>query len=181
MLLIPVKPRKRCIFTFKCNHHLSPPRSTPLVIDPSGVYFRPEGSNCNLFLTGVSPNERIDKDYTGDVNELNTVDEELFHDIIWPVLANRVIAFEELKVVSSWAGFYEYNTLDQNAIIGVHSEINNLYLCNGFSGHGLQQSPAAGLAISELILYNSFKTIDLSKLSFERIVDNKPIYETGII
>lgn len=55
-------------------------------------------------------------------------------------------------------------------------------LVTGFSGHGLQQSPAAGRAAAELLLYqNKFQTLDLQKFSFERIVDNKPVYETGIV
>jgi len=62
----------------------------------------------------------------------------------------RVPAFEELKLKAAWSGLYEYSTLDQNAFIGAMPEIPNLLICNGFSGHGLQQSPAAGRAMSEV-------------------------------
>ena len=34
-------------------------------------------------------------------------------------LLERVPAFEELKVISSWAGFYDYNTLDQVGLLWV--------------------------------------------------------------
>ena len=93
----------------------------------------------------------------------------------------RTPAFEELKVMSSWSGFYDYNHFDQNAIIGKHTEINNLYLSNGFSGHGLQQAPAAGLAIAELIEYNELRTLDIGKFSFERVLNNEPYFEKNII
>jgi FAD-dependent oxidoreductase domain-containing protein 1 len=179
---LPVKPRKRCIFSVHCPERSAskpvPPPSTPLTIDPSGVYFRPEGKG-GKFIVGVSPTEENDPDCTE--RDLSHVDHKLFEDVIWPTLYHRVPAFEELKVQSSWAGFYEYNTVDQNAIIGFHSELNNLLLCNGFSGHGLQQSPAAGRACSELMLHNKYQTIDLTRFSFDRIVDNKPIFETGIV
>ena len=71
-------------------------------------------------------------------------------------------------MVSSWAGYYEYNTIDQNAIIVRHPKVwqltvaarlmllsvqlSNFIMTNGFSGHGIQQSPAVGRAVSELVL-----------------------------
>lgn len=155
-----------------------PPTNSPLFVDTSGVYFRPEGGK-GRFIVGVSPREDDDKECTD--KDLEQVDHELFEEIIWPTICERVPAFEELKVQSAWAGFYEYNTVDQNAIIGFHTEVKNLILCNGFSGHGLQQSPAAGRAVTELLVYGKYTTIDLSRFSFHRIVNNTPIHETGIV
>lgn len=181
---LPVKPRKRSIFSFHCqtlSDHLTfavPPSSAPLTIDPSGVYFRPDGGGAGRFLCGVSPLQDPDCESTED---LRYCDPHLFDEIIWPALYERVPAFGEIKVKNSWSGFYEYNTLDQNAIIGHHPTFTNLMLCNGFSGHGLQQSPAAGRAISELILEKKFVTLDLSRLSFERIRLNSPFFEDGIV
>jgi len=51
----------------------------------------------------------------------------------------------------------------------------------GFSGHGLQQAPAVGLALSELILDGRFSTIDLSRLRYRRIMDGMKLREEGII
>ena len=112
---LPVKPRKRCIFIVHCPGQQKsskpvPPPNTPLVIDPSGVYFRPEGAG-GRFLTGVSPEAHEDPDC--EDKDLDLVDHHLFEERIWPILYDRVPAFQELKVQSSWAGFYEYNTLDQ--------------------------------------------------------------------
>ena len=84
-------------------------------------------------------------------------------------------------MLSSWAGFYEYNTLDQNAVVGPHPHVPNLLLCNGFSGHGLQQSPGAGRAVAELITTGSFQTIDLACFGFERVLANEPLYEQNIV
>lgn len=89
------------------------------------------------------------------------------------------ILFLQLK--SSWAGYYEFNTFDQNGIIGLHPYYRNLYFATGFSGHGIQQAPAVGRAISELIVDGEYKTLDLSNLNFDRILFGKPAYEKNII
>jgi len=183
---VPVRPRKRCLFTVHCPSspgRAVPPPTTPLVVDPTGPYFRPEGHGSK-FLMGCAPPEADDPDCApDDLDALRTVDHALFDDVIWPTLAARVPAFEQLKVVSAWAGFYDYNTVDHNAIIGPHSELRNLILCTGFSGHGLMQSPAAGRAVAELIASGSrarFETIDLTRFGFDRLLSNAPIYETNI-
>ena len=184
-LRIPVRPRKRCIFAVHCpgtgKFDLPPPTSSaPLAVDPSGVYFRGEGSGKGNFICGVSPAEDADPDFDDD-QALEVVDHHLFTDIVWPALAARVPAFNELKVTASWAGFYDYNTLDQNAIIGYHPQVVNMLHCNGFSGHGLQMSPGAGRAVAEILTQGRSTSIDLSRFGLERIAQKKPYLETGIV
>lgn len=62
-----------------------------------------------------------------------------------------------VQVVGSWAGHYEFNTVDHNGIVGRHPYYPNLYVITGFSGHGLQQSPAAGEALAELIIDGTYR------------------------
>ncbi|KAJ8266639.1 hypothetical protein GJAV_G00132900 [Gymnothorax javanicus] len=170
---IPVEPRKRFIYVVHCPD--GPGLDTPLLIDFSGVYFRREGLGGN-YIAGMSP-EEDEEPGTTDLE----VDNEFFVEKIWPHLASRVPAFQRLKVTSAWAGFYDYNTFDQNGILGLHPLVSNMYFATGFSGHGLQQSPAAGRALAELILDGEFKTLDLSALSFQRIISNKPLLERNIV
>ena len=105
----------------------------------------------------------------------------LFEETIWPALAHRVPAFERLKVVGAWAGYYEMNTFDQNGIVGRHPALANVYLANGFSGHGIQQAPAVGRGIAELIVHGAYRTLDLSALGPERLLAGRPLVERNII
>jgi len=167
---LPVAPKKRQVFVFDCKQDLA---HAPLTVDPSGVYFRPEGAQ---FICGKSPTPEDDPDCWDDL-----VDYTLFDEVLWPTLAARVPAFEAIKMQSAWAGWYEVNTLDHNAVIGPHPEVENLLFVNGFSGHGLQQAPAAGRAIAELIETGGFRTLDLSRLGYARIAAGAPVLERGIV
>ena len=109
------------------------------------------------------------------------VDHALFDEVLWPALAARVPAFEALRPLQSWAGYYELNTFDQNAIVGAHPRWTNLYFANGFSGHGLQQSPAVGRGVAELLVHGRYRTLDLSPLAFERIESERPLVELNVI
>ncbi|XP_054166015.1 FAD-dependent oxidoreductase domain-containing protein 1-like [Oppia nitens] len=169
---LPIEPRKRFVYVINCK--TGPKPDSPLLFDTSMTYFRPEGNGGN-YICGRSPHENDEP----DVDNL-CVDHSFFESNIWTFLAQRVKAFESLKVTNSWSGFYEFNTLDQNAVIGRDPYYSNIYWCAGFSGHGLQMAPAVGRAITELIENNKYKTIDLTKFGWTRIINNTPIKETNI-
>ena len=167
---LPVTPRKRMSYVFDCRSELPP---LPLTIDPSGVVFRPEGQH---YLAIVSPSEDQDSD-CDDLEE----EYQIFDEVIWPVLAERVPAFEAIKLVRAWAGHYDYNAFDQNAVLGFHPEVAGILFCNGFSGHGIQQAPAAGRAIAELITHGAYQSLDLSRFGFARLLENRPLKEANVI
>ena len=168
---IPVFARRRSIFNVSSPARLE---ACPLLIDPTGVYFRPEGKT---YICGTSPGADNDPD---DL-PLDEVDHALFDDVIWPTLAHRVPEFEALRVENCWSGYYEYNVFDHNAIIGYHPQIENCVFANGYSGHGLQQGPATGRGVSELILNGRYVSLDLSSLSWQRLLENRPIVEKNVV
>lgn len=166
---LPVEARKRNVFVVSCPEALP---QCPLVCDASGAWFRPEGAQ---FICGRAPDPEDDReDFSLEP------DHAFFEDAVWPALAARVPAFAALRVVGAWAGHYEYNLFDQNGIVGLHPEVRNFVLANGFSGHGLQQSPAVGRAVAELLAYGEYRTLDLADLGFERIAAARPLRESGI-
>jgi glycine/D-amino acid oxidase-like deaminating enzyme len=168
---IPIEPRKRYTFIFAAEKPLD--RDLPLTIDPSGVHCRTDGL---YYMAGCPPEVDPSVDYMDF-----EMDHSIWQEKVWPAVANRIPQFEAVKLINAWAGHYDYNTLDQNAILGPHTDIRNFMFCNGFSGHGFQQSPAMGRGLSELITYGHFRTLDLSPFSFERITRNEPFLEAAII
>jgi glycine/D-amino acid oxidase-like deaminating enzyme len=171
-LTIPVEPRKRFSWVFSAEQPLD--RDLPLTIDPSGVHVRENGGGT--YQCGA--HSEIDPAVAYDDFQ---IDHAMWQDHVWPILATRIPQFEAIKVQSEWAGHYAYNTFDQNAIMGPHTEVENFYFLNGFSGHGLQQSPAMGRGTAELMVHGAYKTLDLSPFNFDRIAANRPIIEKAII
>lgn len=167
-IALPVEPRKRCTFVIDCREEIG---TTPLTILPQGVAFRPEGRH---FICNAAPPPHQDP-ATCDLD----IDYDLFDERIWPALAEHVPAFEAIKLVRAWPCHYDFNTLDENAIIGRASGIDNFYVAVGFSGHGLQQSPAVGRALSELITFGEFRTLDLARFGYERVLNGQAIRETN--
>jgi len=167
---LPVFARKRNVFVFTCP--VSIPRCL-LVIDPSGLWFRPERDR---FLCG--PAAEPDPEVPPDDFD---VDIALFESRAWPILAHRVPAFEAVRMTSAWAGHYDYNAFDQNAFVGPVPGIPNLLLASGFSGHGLQQAPGIGRGLAEYICFGQYRSIDLEALSYARFQAGVPLREFNVI
>ena len=170
-LSLPVEPRKRYTFIFDAANPLD--RDLPLTIDPSGVHFRTDGK---YYMAGCPPEEdpAVAYDDFG-------FDHELWENKVWPAVATRVPQLDQVKVINEWVGHYAYNVLDQNAILGRHSVVSNFIFLNGFSGHGLQQSPALGRGIAELITYGEYRSLDLSPFEYQRIESNQTMIEKAVI
>ena len=166
---LPIDPVKRQVFAL--DPAKKPESPLPLTFLPSGLYFRTETGN--LIVCGRSmENDAVGFDFSWNENR--------FMEILWPELAEFVPSFDTLKLVRGWAGLYAVNRLDGNAILGEWPELKGFYLANGFSGHGLQQSPAVGRYIAELVLGQS-PTMDLSVFNPRRIIENRPVTEIGLL
>ncbi len=169
-ITLPLSPRKRLVFVLDCR---TPLPDCPLLIDPSGVYVRPEGAT---FICGLAPEEAADPE-TRDFE----IDHGFFEEEIWPKLAARIPAMEAIKVVNAWAGHYDLNLFDQNAILGPDPAVPNFYMANGFSGHGIQQSPAVGRGLAELIIEGRYTSLDLSRFSPTRLAKGEAIIEENVV
>ena len=166
---LPVRPRKRFVYAFDCRERFT---ESPLIVNPNGVYVRPESAS---YICGVSPPEDDDPDCLDF-----EVDHALFEEVIWPTIAARVPAFAAIRQTSAYACHYAYNTFDQNAILGPHPAVTNFLFANGFSGHGMQQSPAVGRAIAEMVTFCAYRALDLGALGYGRLAANAPLRESNV-
>lgn len=167
---IQIEPRKRTVFVIDAPNARLP--QSPLTIDRD-YWIRPEHQQ---WITATVPAD----DGPCDADDFDP-DLHLWEDVIWPALWHRAPAFDAVKVIRHWVGHYAYNVLDQNAVLGPHPALPNLYLINGFSGHGLQQSPAVGRGLAEHILTGTWQTLDLSDLSVERMLTGRPFAEAAVV
>ena len=165
---IPVVPQKHTVFRVKCPKHIP---EMPLTGDLStGVYWRPEGKE---YIVG-SPNSKFDSpNLEPEWND--------FEELVWPALAKRVPVFEELKLTGGWAGYYDTNKLDNNAIVGKHPKMKNVYLATGFTGRGLMQAPGIGRGLTELITTGSYRSIDLTCFSVDRVLSEQKREEPYVL
>lgn len=163
---LPIVPTKRQVTIVETNVH--PESVLPVLFLPSGLYVIHEGEG--LFMVGKS----FSNDYIG-IDDF-TWERKTFEEKVWPELVEYIPEFDRLKILRGWAGLYEVNTLDGNAILGESPQVRGFFLANGFSGHGFQQCHAVGRYIAEFML-GKVPTLDLSIFSPQRILDNKPVYE----
>jgi len=170
---LPIEARRRYTYIFSVDTPLE--QDLPLTIDPTGVHMRSFGKRD--YLVGCPP---LHGDPAVDVDDFE-YPENIWDDKMLPVITKRVPQFRNITVTDSWVGHYEFNTFDHNAILGSHTEVPNLMMCNGFSGHGTQQAPACGRGVAELITYGQFRSLDLSPLTYERIAKNEPLVERAVI
>jgi glycine/D-amino acid oxidase-like deaminating enzyme len=167
-LALPVHARRRTVFVFSCP---TPLPGCPLVIDPTGFWFRPEGRG---FIGGTTPEPDAD-DLSLEPNMAE------FDEALWTAFAHRVPAFEALRIERAWAGYYEMNLWDHNALLGPWPALPNLMVATGFSGHGMQQAPAAGRGVAECVLHGGWRTLDLSDLSVARLAEGRRVLEANVI
>ena len=172
---LPIKPFCRLQHYWLCREEIEP---LPLIKDESGLFFRPEGPN----YVGGRPSWEIQPGFTfmSKDGHINDYFDDYFERVVWGLLRNRLPKFDAIKLERTWAGHYAQNMLDGNMILGA-TTLPNFYVATGFSGHGIMHAPAVGLALSELVLDGQFSTMNLERMSYQRVLDNAPYKEKGII
>jgi glycine/D-amino acid oxidase-like deaminating enzyme len=167
---LPVVPLRRIMFFFKAPKKFE--YEFPLVIEGAGLVWRNETDEL-FYASRIKEDDSPGFDFS--------VDNGFFNEVIWPELAYRLPLFNTLKLVKAYSGHYCVNTIDGNAIVGQHPELTGFYFATGFSGHGLQQAPAMGKGLSELIRFEKYETIDLTPLRFERFEMNELVVEESFL
>ena len=163
---LPVEPRQRQQFFFDMQVPLEP---IPAIRHATGHGMRRLQKG---YIAGYTPDHQSAA-FNWDL------DHSAFDEVLWPRLAAQSSAFEAIKMKGGWVGHYDMNLLDGNPVVDRFAAVPNFIVAAGFSGHGLQHGPAVGRAVKEMILDGGFRSIDLSRLNYRRIVDNAPLEDGG--
>ena len=152
---LPIRPIRRQIAVTNAMAALR--ADFPFVIDFSrALYFHREGAGI---LTGMSNRDEPPGFDT-------SVDERWRLTHLENAVA-RLPMLADAELVAEWAGLYEV-TPDDQPILGRLPHADGLFVCAGFSGHGLMHGPAAGLLMAEEILDGRAHTIDVDPLRWDR-------------
>ena len=165
---LPVEPMQRHDHYWECPAGIEP---LPFIKDLNGLGMH-----------------SWDQGFTGSVVNFNIAaghnwqaDHAYFQRVTWPAIAHRIPRMAELKEGQSWVGHYDRNALDGNMILGNWpGRVENFHIAAGFTGHGLMHAPAVGRALAELVLHGRFATLDLSRMGYARVPENRPYPELGI-
>ncbi len=168
-LELPVEPMSRESYFFRCGEAVEP---LPFIKTETDLAFRPEGQG---YVGGVP-------DWSENPGWNFSVSPSRFDSVVWPALADRIPAMQSVKLERSWRGHYARNVLDFSPILGpCEGVLDNLYLANGFSGHGIMHAPAVGRGLAEHVVNGAYGALDLSCFGYRRILENRPYREKGII
>lgn len=166
---VPIEPLRRFEHYFECEEEIEP---LPYLKDPERLAFRPEGKG----YSGGVPTLEEPRAYNMEP------DHDYFENVVWPALAHRFPKFERTRCKATLPGLYDQNDLDGNVIIGPGADgLGNFHMLAGFSGHGLMHAPGCGRALAELILKGRYESIDLTRFGWQRVADDAPLPERGII
>lgn len=164
---IPITPLRRQWFTTTPLPEI--PADFPFVIDfAQSLYFHREGEGLLIGMSNPKEqpgfNQNVDEDF-----ELVNMEAALA----------RLPLLERAGRASHLAGLYEV-TPDAHPIFG-KTPVEGFYIVAGFSGHGFMHGPIAGKLMSELILDDTYRTLDVSMLDLARFAEGRLIQEYNVV
>ena len=168
---IPVRARKRDVFAFEADVDL---RDAPLPTTPSGVWFRPEVQRRGRFLCGSPPRDGVSYDVAAISASGGSRSVRGVH---LAATGRGRAAFDPMSRPAGAEDYEMKNTFDDyNGLVGVVTPYHNVFTACGFSGHGLQQAPAVGRGLAELIATCAHPVpLDLVLLRLDRVAEGEPL------
>lgn len=150
---VPIDPVRRMLIMTEDFPKI--PGRVPMTIDlDTGFFMRKESGR--VLMGWSDPDEPAGYNCSFDPGYIEAVAEKAIIRV--PVLSEAAV-----NPRRCWAGLYEVSP-DHHPILGESHEIEGLFLANGFSGHGMMHSPAAGMILSDLILEKKTGLMDVDPL-----------------
>ena len=156
---LPLKATRHEVFFLKRSLDIIP--GHPVIGDLVNMaYMRPESPD--LTLVGD-----VELEIDADPDSYDQKPSMDYIERMWGRVAKRAPGLEQAEYFTGYAGLYT-NTPDGHPIIDKVEDIDGLYICTGFNGHGFKESPAVGKLVAELILDGRATSIDISSLAMSR-------------
>ena len=158
-----MRPKKRYVYQIggeriremiHNSYRLNEESVFPFTIFPShGVYIRPYPPNGTFWVStsGTTSDQEIGETFSYDPSdriEYVQPPEEYFTYNILPVLRAYIRDLDDIKVSSSWTGYYSLNTQDKTPYI---FKFLNAVVATGGSGAGLMKSDSIGRIVSSIL------------------------------
>ena len=156
---VPVTPLRRQVARTDPTRAL--PASTPMTIFADGFHFRVRDDHVLLLWpTDGAPDPfdvSVEPEWTAQVAA---------------AARERVPPLAEVPIASTYAGLYEMSP-DEHALLGPAHGLEQLFLVNGSSGHGVMHAPALGQLAAEM-LTGGKPSLDVHALRPSRFAEGRP-------
>lgn len=166
-LEIPVKPYPRKILVTK-SFSGPIPDEVPLIVDTDSTLALGREGKGIIFADNEPTESSFDLDLPSDYDQR-----------IIQKACERVPALASASISYSVSGLYEM-TPDSNPIISEIKQLEGLYCCTGFAGHGFMHAPAAGELMAEMIMEKKTR-LDISSYDIQRFESPNPRSNENLI
>lgn len=157
-------------------------RSSPAVRDRENrIYSRPEAGGLLVGMYEAEPVE-YDMEQLGpdfDMTQMRAARDQYNVALLVDAASRRFPFINERTPMTITTGIMTF-TPDGQPMCGADAEIGGLFHCTGFCGHGIVQSPAIGLTMSELIL-DGRSRYDVEQIEADRFAEMPELRDRATI
>lgn len=168
---IPVHPLRRQVAITRPTDLLPPDMPMTIFVE-DGFHLRVRDGRILLLWPGEAAGDPFDA----------SAEDDAWIEQVMRFARERLPRLKDVMVdrAACWSGLYEMSP-DHHVLLGRAPGMDNLYLANGSSGHGVMHSPAIGQLMAEIILEGAARTLDTHPLRPSRFDEGDPVRGNALL